>query len=170
MQAIKICSIPQHCLLKCKHSSEILSRLQKNALFSSQRGCLRLFKLSSACKYISLHVPLEVIITAAHLLKSLKRRWLPGGLIPQFCSQGSEASGLHTYHREFRMCALLHQGFHAGVLAHSLSEVFHHEIRACAAAQDWQTAVQPHCTQPCCAASCVHDHGQLLPLRSEIPS
>lgn len=44
-----------------------------------EKGCLRLFKLSTARKYIWLHVPLEVNIIVIYLLKSLTcRRCLPG--------------------------------------------------------------------------------------------
>lgn len=75
-----------------------------------EKGCLRLFKLSTARKYIWLHVPLEVNIIVIYSVKSLtRRRCLPGSapserfLIFRFLKQN-----LLKCYRQFQICALPH--------------------------------------------------------------
>lgn len=136
-----------------------------------EKGCLRLFKLGSACKYISLHVPLEVNITVTHLLKALEWRWLPGALAPWFCRVGILKPILQGIQDVLPVTSRLSRRGFSSQFVRSFSSQ-EHRPALLGEGQVWQTPEKLHCTQPqiCLAASSVHSHGQLLPLRSEIPS
>lgn len=73
-----------------------------------EKGCLRLFKLSTACKYIWLHVPLEVNLIVTYLLKSLtSRRCLPGSAPSEVLHiQVPETNSLLKCYSQFQICAL----------------------------------------------------------------